>query len=113
MPLFKVDLSQAVSRYVGETVKNIRSVVAPGESAGAVVLFDEANALFGRRTEVRDAHDRYANVEITCLPQRMEKHAGLAVLTTNFKEKLDGALTRGLATCLGIEHPASLLKRME
>lgn len=102
VPPLKVNLSQTVSRYMGETEKNMHSIIDEAESAGAVLLLDEAGALFGRRTEVRDAQDRYANVEIYCLLQRMERHAGLAILTTNLKQNLDRALQGEFAICPSI-----------
>ena len=79
----RIDLSQVVSKYIGETEKNLRRVFDAAEGGGAILLFDEADALFGRRSEVKDSHDRYANIEISYLLQRMEEYRGLAILTTN------------------------------
>jgi AAA+ superfamily predicted ATPase len=96
LDLFRVDLSRVVSKYIGETEKNLRRVFDAAEESGAVLLFDEADALFGKRSEVKDSHDRYANVEISYLLSRMETYRGLAILTTNFRQALDQAFTRRL-----------------
>ena len=96
LDLFRIDLSAIVSKYIGETEKNLRRVFDAAEEGGAVLLFDEADALFGKRSEVKDSHDRYANVEISYLLQRMEAYRGLAILTTNMKEALDPAFLRRL-----------------
>jgi SpoVK/Ycf46/Vps4 family AAA+-type ATPase len=85
-----------VSKYIGETEKNLRRVFDAAEEGGTILLFDEADALFGKRSEVRDSHDRYANVEISYLLQRMEAYRGLAILATNMKEALDPAFLRRL-----------------
>jgi ATPase family associated with various cellular activities (AAA) len=94
LDLYRIDLSQVVSKYIGETEKNLRRVFDAAEEAGAVLLFDEADALFGKRSEIRDSHDRYANIEVSYLLQRMEAYRGLAILTTNMKQALDPAFTR-------------------
>jgi hypothetical protein len=96
LDLYRVDLSQVVSKYIGETEKNLRRVFDAAETGGAVVLFDEADAIFGRRSEVRDSHDRYANIEVGYLLQRMEAYRGVAVLTTNLRSALDPAFLRRL-----------------
>jgi hypothetical protein len=96
LDLYRIDLSSVVSKYIGETEKNLRRVFDAAEDSGAVLLFDEADALFGKRSEVRDSHDRYANVEISYLLQRMEAYRGLAILTTNMKSALDSAFQRRL-----------------
>lgn len=96
LDLYRIDLSQVVSKYIGETEKNLRRVFDAAEEGGAVLLFDEADALFGKRSEVKDSHDRYANVEVSYLLQRMEQYRGLAVLTTNLKDSLDTAFLRRL-----------------
>ena len=83
-----------VSKYIGETEKNLRRVFDAAEGGGAILLFDEADALFGKRSEVKDSHDRYANIEVSYLLQRMEAYRGLAILTTNLKESLDPAFLR-------------------
>jgi len=94
LDLYRIDLSQIVSKYIGETEKNLRRVFDAAETAGAVLLFDEADALFGKRSEVKDSHDRYANIEVSYLLQRMEAYRGLAILTTNMKQALDPAFMR-------------------
>ncbi len=94
--IFSVDLSRIVSKYIGETEKNLDVVFLEAEHAGAILLFDEADALFGKRSEVKDAHDRYANIETAYLLQRMEAFRGLAILTTNFGHNLDKAFIRRL-----------------
>ena len=96
LDLYRVDLSAVVSKYIGETEKNLRREFDAAEESGAVLLFDEADALFGKRTEVRDSHDRHANVEVSYLLQRVEAYRGLAILTTNMKEALDTAFLRRL-----------------
>jgi ATPase family protein associated with various cellular activities (AAA)/winged helix domain-containing protein len=96
LDLYRIDLSSVVSKYIGETEKNLRRVFDAAEESGAVLLFDEADALFGKRSEVRDSHDRYANIEVSYLLQRMEAYRGLAILTTNFKSALDPAFQRRL-----------------
>jgi hypothetical protein len=94
LDLYKVDLSQVVDRYVGETEKNLGRVFDGAAGSDAVLLFDEADALFGKRSEVRDAHDRYANVEVNYLLQRVEEHDGTVVLTTNLRKNMDEAFLR-------------------
>jgi SpoVK/Ycf46/Vps4 family AAA+-type ATPase len=94
LDLFRIDLSSVVSKYIGETEANLRRVFDAAEESGAILLFDEADALFGRRSEVKDSHDRYANIEVSYLLQRMEAYRGLAVLTTNMKSALDPAFFR-------------------
>lgn len=96
LDLYRIDLSAVVSKYIGETEKNLRKVFDAAEDCGAILLFDEADALFGKRTEVKDSHDRHANIEVSYLLQRMEAYHGLAVLTTNLKSSLDPAFLRRL-----------------
>ena len=96
LDLYRIDLSQVVNKYIGETEKNLRRVFDAAETGGAILLFDEADALFGRRSEVKDSHDRYANIEVSYLLQRMEAYRGLAILTTNMKNALDAAFLRRL-----------------
>jgi len=96
LDLFRIDLSQVVSKYIGETEKNLRRVFDAAEEGSAILLFDEADALFGKRSEVKDSHDRYANIEISYLLQRMESYHGLAILTTNMKKALDKSFSRRL-----------------
>ncbi len=94
LDLYRIDLASVVSKYIGETEKNLRRVFDAAESSGAILLFDEADALFGKRSEVKDSHDRYANIEVSYLLQRMEAYRGLAILTTNLKSALDPAFLR-------------------
>jgi ATPase family associated with various cellular activities (AAA) len=94
LDLYRIDLSQVVSKYIGETEKNLRRVFDAADEGAAVLLFDEADALFGKRSEVKDSHDRYANIEVSYLLQRMEAYRGLAVLTTNRRSALDQAFLR-------------------
>jgi len=94
--LYRIDLSAVVSKYIGETEKNLRRLFDAAENGGAILFFDEADALFGKRSEVKDSHDRYANIEINYLLQRMEAYRGLAILATNMKSALDTAFMRRL-----------------
>jgi AAA+ superfamily predicted ATPase len=96
LDLYQIDLSQVVSKYIGETEKNLGRVFDEADASQAVLFFDEADALFGKRSEVKDAHDRYANIEIGYLLQRMEEYEGIAVLATNLKQNLDEAFVRRL-----------------
>lgn len=92
--LYRVDLSLVISKYIGETEKNLDGILAAARRTSAVLFFDEADALFGKRTGVRDADDRYANMDVTYLLQRIEDYAGLAILATNNKKNLDPAFVR-------------------
>jgi hypothetical protein len=105
LDLYRIDLSQVVSKYIGETEKNLRRVFDAAEDGGAILLFDEADALFGKRSEVKDSHDRYANIEISYLLQRMEAYRGLAILTTNMKNALDTAFLRRLRFIVNFPFP--------
>ena len=96
LPMFRIDLSQVVNKYIGETEKNLKKLFDTADASDLIIFFDEADALFGRRTEVRDAHDRYANLEISYLLERMERFKGLAILATNRKKDLDTAFLRRL-----------------
>jgi hypothetical protein len=104
--LYRIDLSAVVSKYIGETEKNLRRVFDAAEDGGAILFFDEADALFGKRSEVRDSHDRYANMEINYLLQRMETYRGLAILATNMKGALDKAFMRRLRFVVTFPFPA-------
>ncbi|TDH62188.1 ATP-binding protein [Dankookia rubra] len=103
--LYRIDLSAVVSKYIGETEKNLRRLFDAAERGGAVLLFDEADALFGKRTEVKDSHDRYANIEVNYLLQRIESFAGLAILATNFKAALDSGFLRRLRFVVRFPYP--------
>jgi len=94
LDLYRIDLSSVVSKYIGETEKNLRRVFDAAESGATILLFDEADAIFGKRSDVKDSHDRYANMEVSYLLQRMESYQGLAILTTNLKDSLDTAFLR-------------------
>jgi hypothetical protein len=94
LDLYRIDLSAVVSKYIGETEKNLERLFRAAESSGAILLFDEADALFGKRSEVKDSHDRYANIELAFLLQRMESYRGLSILTSNLKSSLDNAFLR-------------------
>ena len=105
LDLYRIDLSQVVSKYIGETEKNLRRVFDTAEDGGAVLLFDEADALFGKRSEVKDSHDRYANIEVSYLLQRMEAYRGLAILTSNMKDALDTAFLRRIRFIVNFPFP--------
>jgi hypothetical protein len=105
LDLYQIDLSSVVSKYIGETEKNLRRVFDAAEESAAVLLFDEADALFGKRSEVRDSHDRYANIEVSYLLQRMEAYSGLAILTTNMKSALDDAFLRRIRFIIQFPFP--------
>jgi hypothetical protein len=94
LDLYRIDLATVVSKYIGETEKNLKRVFDAAEASGAVLLFDEADALYGKRSDVKDSHDRYANIEVAYLLQRVEAYRGLAILTTNFRSALDRAFLR-------------------
>ena len=103
--LYRIDLSGVVSKYIGETEKNLRRLFDAAEDGGAILFFDEADALFGKRSEVKDSHDRYANIEINYLLQRMEAYNGLAILATNMKRALDKAFIRRLRFIVNFPFP--------
>jgi SpoVK/Ycf46/Vps4 family AAA+-type ATPase len=105
LDLYRVDLSAVVSKYIGETEKNLKRVFDAAQASGAVLLFDEADALFGRRSEVKDSHDRYANVEVAYLLQRMESYRGVAILTTNLKAALDRSFLRRIRFVVNFPFP--------
>ncbi len=102
---FKIDLSCVVSKYIGETEKNLSAIFKEAETANAILFFDEADALFGKRSEVKDAHDRYANIEINYLLQKMEEHEGFVILATNFRRNIDEAFTRRMHFALDFPFP--------
>jgi hypothetical protein len=106
LDVYRIDLSSVVSKYIGETEKNLRRVFDAAEAGGAILLFDEADALFGKRSEVKDSHDRYANIEVSYLLQRMEEYRGLAILTTNDSEAIDEAFVRRLRFIVRFPYPS-------
>lgn len=108
LTLYRIDLSAVVSKYIGETEKNLRRVFDAAEDSGSILLFDEADALFGKRSDVRDSHDRYANIEVSYLLQRMENYRGLAILTTNHKSALDTAFMRRLRFVVHFPFPEAV-----
>jgi SpoVK/Ycf46/Vps4 family AAA+-type ATPase len=105
LDLYKIDLSGVVSKYIGETEKNLNRIFTAAESANAIIFFDEADALLGKRSEVRDSHDRYANVEISYLLQRMEQYEGMTILATNLRQNLDDAFVRRIAFTIHFPFP--------
>ena len=106
LDLFRVDLAEVVNKYIGETEKRLAAVFDEAERSGVLLFFDEADALFGQRTRVHDAHDRYANIEIDYLLQRLDTFRGVAVLATNRKSDLDSAFLRRLRTIVDFVAPA-------
>jgi len=109
--LYRIDLSGVVNKYIGETEKNLRRLFDAAEDGGAILFFDEADALFGKRSEVKDSHDRYANIEVNYLLQRMESYRGLAILATNMKSALDAAFIRRLRFVVNFPFPTSIDRR--
>ncbi|HET6940983.1 MAG TPA: ATP-binding protein [Sphingomicrobium sp.] len=105
LALYRIDLSGVVSKYIGETEKNLSRLFDAAEQGGAILLFDEADALFGKRSEVKDSHDRYANIEINYLLQRTESFRGIAILATNMKSALDAAFMRRLRFVVNFPYP--------
>lgn len=107
LDLYRIDLSAVVSKYIGETEKNLRRLFDAAEAGGMILFFDEADALFGRRSEVKDSHDRYANIEVNYLLQRMESFGGLAILASNMKSALDAAFLRRLRFVVNFPFPGA------
>lgn len=96
LDLYKIDLSNVVSKYIGETEKNLKKIFDEAKTSNSILFFDEADAIFGKRSEVKDAHDRYANIEISYLLQKMEEHVGTVILASNFRKNIDDAFLRRL-----------------
>jgi len=107
LPMYRIDLSQVVNKYIGETEKNLKKIFDAAELSDCILFFDEADALFGKRTEVKDAHDRFANIEISYLLERMERFKGLAILATNRKKDMDEAFLRRLRYVVNFPLPES------
>ena len=105
LDLYKIDLSNMISKYIGETEKNLEKIFNEAETSNAILFFDEADAIFGKRSEVKDAHDRYANIEVSYLLQRMEAYNGVTILATNLKANLDDAFTRRLQFAVDFPFP--------
>ena len=108
LDLYKIDLSTIVSKYIGETEKNLNRIFKEGQASNAILFFDEADAIFGKRSEVKDAHDRYANIEIAYLLQKMEEYDGMVVLATNFRKNIDDAFSRRMHFTLDFPVPDEL-----
>lgn len=111
LDLYRIDLSAIVSKYIGETEKNLQQAFAIAEAGGAVLLFDEADALFGKRSEVKDSHDRHANIEVSYLLQKIEAFPGLAILTTNLKDNIDQAFLRRLRCVINFPFPGEAQRK--
>jgi SpoVK/Ycf46/Vps4 family AAA+-type ATPase len=105
LDLYKIDLSSVISKYIGETEKNLSRIFDEAETSNAILFFDEADALFGKRSEVKDSHDRYANIEVGYLLQRMEEYEGVAILATNLRKNMDEAFVRRLHFTLDLPFP--------
>ncbi len=105
LDLYKIDLSTVVSKYIGETEKNLARIFHEAETSNAILFFDEADALFGKRSEVRDSHDRYANIETGYLLQKMEEHEGITILATNLRQNMDDAFIRRMAYTITFPFP--------
>jgi hypothetical protein len=105
LDLYKIDLSMVVSKYIGETEKNLGKIFDEAQSSSAVLFFDEADSIFGKRSEVKDSHDRYANMEISYLLQRMEQYDGITILATNLRANMDDAFTRRMQFIVDFPFP--------
>jgi SpoVK/Ycf46/Vps4 family AAA+-type ATPase len=105
LELYKIDLSGVVSKYIGETEKNLNRIFNAANDSNAILFFDEADALFGKRSEIKDAHDRYANIEIAYLLQKMEEYSGIVILTTNLQKNMDDAFLRRLRFIITFPFP--------
>jgi SpoVK/Ycf46/Vps4 family AAA+-type ATPase len=111
LTLYKIDLSQVVSKYIGETEKNLERIFTAAQSTNAILFFDEADALFGKRSEVKDAHDRYANIEVGYLLQKMEEYEGVAILATNLRSHMDDAFVRRMHAIVEFPFPDEMHRR--
>lgn len=111
LDLYKIDLSQVVSKYIGETEKNLNRIFTEAQTSNAILFFDEADALFGKRSEVKDAHDRYANIEIGYLLQKMEEYDGIAILATNLRQNMDEAFVRRMHVIVEFPFPDEEYRR--
>ena len=105
LEIFRVDLATTVSKYIGETEKNLDRIFGAAEGSNAILFFDEADALFGKRSEVGDSHDRYANIEVAYLLQKMEGYPGAVILATNFRRNIDDAFVRRLDFVIDFPFP--------
>ncbi len=110
LPLYRVDLASVTSKYIGETEKNLNKLFDRAEEAGQILLFDEADSLFGKRSDVKDAHDRYANQQASYLLQRLEQYKGVAILASNSQSKLDDALSKKMDHVVKVESSTDNLR---
>ena len=111
LELYKIDLSQIVSKYIGETEKNLNRIFGEAQDSSSILFFDEADALFGKRTEVKDSHDRYANIEVSYLLQKMEEYDGIAILATNLRQNMDEAFLRRMQFIVEFSFPDEEYRR--
>jgi SpoVK/Ycf46/Vps4 family AAA+-type ATPase len=111
LDLYKIDLSMVVSKYIGETEKNLSAIFGEGKDSNAILFFDEADALFGKRSEVKDAHDRYANIETAYLLQKMDEYEGIVILATNLRNNMDEAFTRRMQAIIDFPFPEEDYRR--
>ena len=112
LDLYKIDLASVVNKYIGETEKNLAKIFHEAEASNAILFFDEADALFGKRTKVSDAHDRYANIETSYLLQRMEAYEGIVILATNLRENMDDAFTRRIRFIVDFPFPDATSRKL-
>lgn len=112
LDLYKIDLSQVVSKYIGETEKQLGQIFDAAQASNAILFFDEADALFGKRSEVKDAHDRYANIEVGYLLQKMEEYEGIAILATNLRQNMDEAFVRRMRFIIEFPFPDEMYRRL-
>lgn len=112
LELFRIDLSQVISKYIGETEKNLQRIFDQAQASNAILFFDEADAIFGKRSEVKDAHDRYANIETSYLLQKVEEYEGMSILATNFKDNIDAAFTRRIQHMVEFPFPDAAHRKM-
>ena len=112
LDLYKIDLSGVVNKYIGETEKNLAKIFHEAEASNAILFFDEADALFGKRTKISDAHDRYANIETSYLLQRMEAYEGVVILATNLRENMDEAFTRRIRFIVDFPFPDAASRKL-
>lgn len=111
LDLYKIDLSSLVSKYIGETEKNLNKIFKEAETSNAILFFDEADAIFGKRSEIKDSHDRYANIEVNYLLQKMEEHEGIVILASNYKKNIDDAFLRRLHFAIEFPFPNETLRK--
>lgn len=105
MDLYKVDTARVVSKYIGETEKNLREIFEEARKSNVILLFDEADSLFSKRTDIKDSHDRNANIEVSFLLQQLEDHDGITILTTNKDQNIDEAFNRRITFKISFSKP--------